>query len=90
MVSVDHSRVKLLPLDDEEGSDFINANYIPVRSYFFILLTFIITANFVITLIWSAQKKSADRVFFSLIFPCYSSGKHMFCVFVRIASAKEF
>ena len=25
----DHSRVKLLPTDDEEGSDFINANYIP-------------------------------------------------------------
>ncbi|CAC5413564.1 PTPRB [Mytilus coruscus] len=25
----DHSRVKLLPLDDEEGSDYINANYIP-------------------------------------------------------------
>lgn len=25
----DHSRVKLLPLDDEEGSDFINANFIP-------------------------------------------------------------
>lgn len=25
----DHSRVKLLPLDDEDGSDFINANYIP-------------------------------------------------------------
>jgi len=26
----DHSRVKLRPLDDVEGSDFINANYIPV------------------------------------------------------------
>ena len=26
----DHSRVKLLPIDDEEGSDYINANYIPV------------------------------------------------------------
>lgn len=25
----DHSRVKLLPTDDEEGSDYINANYIP-------------------------------------------------------------
>ncbi|KAL4233316.1 hypothetical protein ACF0H5_007998 [Mactra antiquata] len=25
----DHSRVKLLPIDDEEGSDYINANYIP-------------------------------------------------------------
>ncbi|CAG2191687.1 PTPB [Mytilus edulis] len=25
----DHSRVKLLPLDDEDGSDYINANYIP-------------------------------------------------------------
>ncbi|KAK7480743.1 hypothetical protein BaRGS_00028004, partial [Batillaria attramentaria] len=25
----DHSRVKLLPTDDEEGSDYINANYLP-------------------------------------------------------------
>jgi protein tyrosine phosphatase len=24
--------VKLLPLDDEEGSDYINANYIPVST----------------------------------------------------------
>ena len=28
----DHSRVKLLPVDDEEGSDYINANYIMVSS----------------------------------------------------------
>ena len=26
----DHSRVKLLPTDDEDGSDYINANYMPV------------------------------------------------------------
>lgn len=26
----DHSRFKLLPTDDEEGSDYINANYVPV------------------------------------------------------------
>jgi len=26
----DHSRVKLIPVDDEEGTDFINASYIPV------------------------------------------------------------
>lgn len=26
----DHSRVKLQPVDDEEGSDYINANYVPV------------------------------------------------------------
>ena len=26
----DHSRVKLLPADEEEGSDYINANYMPV------------------------------------------------------------
>lgn len=25
----DHSRVKLLPTDDEEGSDYLNANYVP-------------------------------------------------------------
>ena len=32
LFTVDHSRVKLLPLDDEEGSDFINANFIPVSN----------------------------------------------------------
>ena len=30
-ILVDHSRVKLIPFDDEEGSDFINASYIPVK-----------------------------------------------------------
>ena len=25
----DHSRVKLQPADDEEGSDYINANFVP-------------------------------------------------------------
>lgn len=28
----DHSRFKLQPVDDEEGSDYINANYVPVGS----------------------------------------------------------
>ncbi len=28
----DHSRIKLMPSDDEEGSDYINGNYIPVSS----------------------------------------------------------
>jgi len=32
-VAVDHSRVKLLPADEEEGSDYINANYMPVSIY---------------------------------------------------------
>ena len=27
----DHSRVMLQMTDDEEGSDYINANYVPVR-----------------------------------------------------------
>jgi receptor-type tyrosine-protein phosphatase beta len=26
----DHSRVKLVAIDDEDGSDYINANYVPV------------------------------------------------------------
>lgn len=28
----DHSRFKLQPVDDDEGSDYINANYVPVRA----------------------------------------------------------
>ena len=30
--------------------------------------------------------KISGSCIFSLLFPCYSSGKHTFCVFVRIAS----
>ena len=30
----DHSRVKLLPSEDDEGSDYINANWMPVRSMY--------------------------------------------------------
>lgn len=26
----DHSRVKLIPTDDDDGSDYVNASYIPV------------------------------------------------------------
>lgn len=33
----DHSRVKLLPTDDEDGSDYINANYIPVRLFSYMI-----------------------------------------------------
>jgi len=29
----DHSRFKLQPVDDEEGSDYINANYVPVSAH---------------------------------------------------------
>lgn len=29
----DHSRFKLQPVDDEEGSDYINANYVPVSFF---------------------------------------------------------
>ena len=34
--------------------------------------------------------KISGSCIFSLIFPCNSSGKHTFCVFVRIASARRF
>lgn len=30
LAAVDHSRVMLTPVDAKEGSDYINANYIPV------------------------------------------------------------
>jgi cadherin 5 type 2 (VE-cadherin) len=30
----DHSRFKLQPVDDEEGSDYINANYVPVSTHY--------------------------------------------------------
>ena len=29
----DHTRVKLLPVEDQEGSDYVNANYVPVSDY---------------------------------------------------------
>lgn len=29
----DHSRFKLQPVDDEEGSDYVNANYVPVSNF---------------------------------------------------------
>lgn len=30
VLAVDHSRVKLLPTEDDETGDYINANYMPV------------------------------------------------------------
>lgn len=44
----DHSRFKLQPVDDDEGSDYINANYVPVRNLYkpnFFL-------NYLINLLW--------------------------------------
>ena len=35
----DHSRVKLQPTDDEEGSDYVNANYVPVSIKFFLVIS---------------------------------------------------
>ena len=36
------------------------------------------------------RTKISGSCIFSLLFPCYFSGKHTFCVFVRLASAKRF
>ena len=47
----DHSRVKLLPTDDEDGSDYINANYMPVR------VCYLLYEVSVKTLIWLTASK---------------------------------
>lgn len=43
----DHSRVKLMPTDDEEGTDYINANYVPVKNdaFFFVIITIIYSVS---------------------------------------------
>ena len=38
----------------------------------------------------SVFTKISGSYIFSLTFPCYSSGKHTFCVFAKIASARRF
>lgn len=37
----DHSRFKLQPVDDDEGSDYINANYVPVSLVSVFLICFL-------------------------------------------------
>ena len=42
----DHSRVKLIPTDDDDGSDYVNASYIPVSLYSTVLeLVFLVECN---------------------------------------------
>ena len=36
----DHSRVKLVSTQEHDGSDYINANYVPVRDVMHMLCTF--------------------------------------------------
>lgn len=50
----DHSRVKLLPTEDDEGSDYINANYMPVLIQ---LLTLVLwrTGTFIPVVLLSAD-----------------------------------
>ena len=42
----DLSRVKLLPTDEDEGSDYINANYIPVSVCNMFILYFNTTSTY--------------------------------------------
>ena len=41
----DHSRFKLQPVDDEEGSDYINANYVPVSLNLYITTETLLIKN---------------------------------------------
>ena len=37
ILSYDHSRVKIVTVDSDESSDYINANYIPVFFKYFVI-----------------------------------------------------
>ena len=50
----DHSRVKLSGADDEDGSDFINANFVP---------GFNSKREFIVTQVWRLYESAAKLTF---------------------------
>lgn len=55
----DHSRFKLQPVDDEEGSDYINANYVPVS------LSFLNSRKFTVTYIMTVPSMNFVSLYLS-------------------------
>ncbi len=70
----DHSRVKLLPTDDEEGTDYINSNYMPVSTSLVLLTSVILTVNSIVIIcrlsLGSCNNKSWACVHKSIINNC--------------------
>ncbi|CAG0893051.1 unnamed protein product [Darwinula stevensoni] len=69
----DHSRFKLQPTDDEEGSDYINANYVPVSNGKIFCRGFLHMANFQNSRVLSFQGHNSPREFIVTQGPLHST-----------------